>query len=458
MTQKILLTRLGQLLRYWEDENYCAKMHFSVTEKFGRKYGTISTRKRNILPPEIGTELSEADELAREIPNYKSLRQHLENGTDFDPASFLPRVPKKFRNNFTSSVEYLEILSGSNPTQGLLLFPVFIKEWLKGKKVCEVANPDKIELVDLFRENFFSHLPYDCFILSLSKPLRLPHNNGYANPQGTYVCNFSQFVIRRDGDIVKILAIPDDIEKTFLSDEFKKASREIFSLSVKSELKKITKAMNNCIDANIYNYSLFTNCVLLRINISTSKEITYIRKFEKMESNYVDYLGTNVEDSDFWNPEKIMENMSRDWSVNALIPLINGIGKLFANYVPSEDINLYNFGKEENAEGSKEESEEPYPKFTGPKIPIVEERLAWNEVSAGNITFITAPKSRKKSQGVKIHTGREMPPHERRRHERHYRDKLDPSKIIKVVWVRQTTIRKDKLKTQAIHGSVSKYE
>lgn len=459
MTQKIPLIRLEQLLREWEDENYGAKMQYSVTEKFSRKFGTISAREgHKTLPPEIGTELGETDQLVREIPDYKLLRQHLKNGTDFDPIKFLPRVPKKFRGDFSSPVEYLEILPGHNPTQGLLLFPVFIKEWLKGKKVCEVVNPDKIELVDLTHVNFLSYLPYDCFILSLSKPLRLTHNNGYANPKGTNICYFSQFMIKKDADILKILAIPGDIENTHLNDEFKEAALELFNLSAKSDLKKITKTINRCIDARSYRYSLFRNCVLLRINISNSKEITYVRKFEKLESDYVDYMGTIEFGSEYWNPEKIMESLSRDWNVNTLVPLLNGLGKLFANYVPSEDINLYNFGKEENTEEPKKENEESYPKFAEPKIPIAEEQLAWNEVFTGNITFITAPKYRKKSQGVKIHTGREMPPHERRRHERHYRDKDNPAIITKTVWVRQTTIRKDKLKTQAIHGSVSKYE
>jgi len=458
MRQTIQLDILGEILRYWEEGNLCARLNYSITEKYHKKYGAISAMPGHItLPPLIGSELGETDEMAREIPNFKLLRQYLNDATDFDPINFLPRVPKIFRERTTSPIDYLESLPTNMP-HGLLLFPVYIHEWLKGKKVCEIANPEKIELVNLIEENYFSYLPYDCFILSLTKPLKLPHNNGNANPDGTKVCNFSKFIIKRDGDVLKILSMPDDIKYSFLSDEFKKGIREVVDLSVKTDLKKIKKTISSCINANHKNFDFFTNCVLMRINILNATEIICFNKFENVEANFADFIGTTNFDPEFFLPEKIMERLSKDWTLNALPPLINGIGKLFANYVPSEDIRLYNLESEEIPEVPLKETEEIHPKSINPAIFIEDEKLAWDEVSAGNITFIIVPKSKKKSQGVKIHTGKEMPPHLRRGHNRHYHDRHNPEIITKVVWINQLTVRKDKLQNGTIHGSLSKYE
>lgn len=428
----LTLNQLSKSLQFWEDMNLFSEMNFKDFLRNG------DSSKNKILSPLIGSELDHSFSLAREIKDYHLLRKQIEKGEDFDPMQFLPRTPKDYRESNLEKDELFELLGA----QTVLSLPIFIKNWLKGKKVCEVSNPKKIEIIDPTIENYLSYLPYDNFILSLGQPMA-SRERLQDNKLGSFLY-FSNIFISIDRNIIKTLAIPDDIEKFLFNPEQKKAIAEIINLPKKTKKDKYDKQLKNVFDLTLGWQKEVYNFANSRINLETG-EFLLAKNLSWEKSSLLSMVNFNqdiAEDA----YDGLIKFAKSEWNISILSFLLNGIGKLIANYEAPESINFI---------GLNDENEVSEPAEVLPSVIeeiIVPEDHQWYEVSVGNVTYIT--QSKLKNKGFTIHTGREMPPHLRRKHVRHYRN--ERGEITKTVFVKQSTIRKDKLNQGTpIHGSVS---
>lgn len=449
-TEIISLLSLRQCLKYWEELNHIGDMVFHVVQKIWPIHRHLNTREsRERYATMTGSELASGFQLSRGIENFEQLRKNLETDQDFDPRLFLPRIPKEMRNKFSDRAEYLEACYGQSLNASSFLLPLFIHQWLKGKKICELSQPDNIELIDPSQENYLSFLPYQSFMLQLSRPLTRMLIVG----KNSRTCNYGQFLIHRDENILKVLAIPSDIEFLTFDAGQEEALKNVFSLSRNSGINKVEKALANYTQKCGRLIDYLDEFPLERTDILSGKIQVHDLNYVLQELDPLRALRKYLYKDEKISDKESLKQIKDEWSLASLLFIINGLGKLFAQYEAPVEVKLYDLSEVADNIASKE----PTPNTDRPTETVLKkEKQKWYEVSPGNITFVTLSKKRGEIRNIKIHTGREMPPHLRRGHYRHYRD--ENSKITKSVFIRQTTIRKDKIKNgETIHGSLSEY-
>lgn len=456
-TETIVLLSLQQALAYWERVNRVGDMIFHVCQKvwpYHKHLDNAESQKRFKALP--GSELTSQYRLGRAVNNYTQLRKILEHGEDFNPLQFLPRIPKDKREKFTSQSEYLEAAYNHSLRTSAYLLPLFIQKWLGGKKVCEVMNPKQIKLVDTCERSYLSYLPYNSFILKLHEPLSRVLLMG--GQQENHTCYYGEFLVYRDGDILKVLGLPSDLQFMGLTQEQKSILDNVSALTRNSTSKKVENTLHaystKCGDPiNLVEDFLFEKINILSGNISI-----YDQNFIPQEFDPLAAIEKYLYKAKHKSTDEVLTELADGWSPGVLLFFLNGLGKLFYEYELPEEIKLYDLSPSNNCHKNNDHTPSESKISTIPEgLPNEHEAQKWYEVTQGNITFVTLPKSRVKKTGVKIHTGREMPPHLRRGHYRHFRD--DDGVIVKKVFIKQATIRKDKLKNgETIHGSLSEYK
>lgn len=379
--------------------------------------------------PLIGSEITPAGDLGRSIDGFKELQKLVSTKKDFDVNKFLPRIPKIYRDNFSEQFDFLERISA----KGFVMFPHFLYNWIQSKKVCEVSNSQKIILIDPSNENYLQHLPYNNFILSLSHPLIVQDQDF----EDAY--KYSQCFVSRDGDILRILAIPSEIDNFSLTENQKKSINDLLSVRKHTDPRKFSKTVDAFLPTVENWVQAIDDFSFLRVDINTGEVYKSDENFSWTKRRFSD------DSQEFGMNENDLQKFMKISSANGLFAL-NGICKLFANYVAPENIALHDFS---NVPDNPTDNQAQHDLSLD-----VSYEQEWYEVSVGNVTFVSMLKSKTKNTEVSIHTGREMPPHLRRQHIRRYRD--ENGNIVKQVLVKQTTIRADKLQMhQGIHGSVS---
>jgi len=435
----IALDQLKFSLQYWEDVNLLAEMNFqNVLRNYPR---FVADNKVSLT----GSELSATYTLTRSINEYRSLRKHLENATDFNPLNFLPRVPKNLRDRISNQ----EDLIGLVDVEQMFLFPLFLKNWLESKKVCEVSNPDKVALIDPGSENYLSYLPYDNFILSLGRPAILTRVE--EGRQAGRILSYKNFFISKKDNDLKILAIPDKVEEFLMKPAFKELVKSIINLPSKTKEEKFIRATAE-LEAYTPDFARPQyDFLFFRLDIPTGEIYHTDGAFGWKRTNILGNVRMEMKENAVnENDTDLLSLLGERWEMMMLPFFLNGMGKLFAEYIPAGEIILHDL--EDNMPAVDVEREDTTQTLSE-SLPLTEKQH-WYEVAVNNVTFVNVPKSKTKGLGVKIHTGREMPAHLRRKHVRHYRNEVGV--IVRTTIIEQTTVRKDKLKDAPIHGSLSK--
>lgn len=445
----IQLQHLQHALEAWENYNLSAELSFETRLKL--------PDLNLISKPMAGSEISEDNKIGRNIKDYRLLRGIIENGKSFSPDQFLPRIPKQFREKVSDISNILEY----NGNMTSFLFPKFLSHWLNGKKVCEVIDLEKVNLVDLSEQNFLKHLPYDNFILKINTPLYTG-----VNRIGTKTnINFGNFyhkffmVIKEIGKI-KILGIQEEINSLeFFSNESKeKAELLLKMLHFKSfnrkHFLKSLQEFNKKPEGN----GISLNFLTWEIDIETGNISIINDDFQKNEVTPLQYLQMEAKvrkDLDGKSKKEFFEILRNELPYVALPFFLNGLCKLLAEYQPAEIniISLYDLG---TFELEPEISNKEVSSSIQHNV-VTEAPCSWYEVPVGGVTYITVKKPKKKGKAVLLmYTGREMPPHLRRKHYRHYRDK--DGKVVNTLEIKQLIVRKDKLEKEKFKGSVSTFK
>ncbi len=450
------LIQLQQCLQYWEEFNFLGDLKFYICQKILPNHASLNNEENRINHGTLtGSELTGIFTLGRGIEGYKRLRSFLDTQQSFNPEQFLPRIPKSWRDKFSTKLDFIESIYQDISSVGRFLIPVYLEKWLKGKKICEISHPENIPLADPGKENYLAYLPYDNFILTLDKPLKKTYVDDNRQ-EAVHFGYYSTHVICREENILTMFSIPGDVKDVLLNEAQHDAVKEIYGLSKKTNSAKALRALNKLFVSNQCYNNLVSEFSLMKLDMSTGKLLVYDQNYSLGSIDLIETLrGLVYQEAD--SSEAVFRLIREDWTWNALPFLLNGIGKLFADYEPPQNIKLYDCSDL----GELTEQTEIADSYMEPSAitqdALITEKPKWFEVLSSSITYITAPKKRSKGQKIKINTGREMPPHLRRGHFRHLRD--ENGDIIKRVFVRQTVIRKDKLQTgQSLNGSLARYE
>ena len=139
--------------------------------------------------------------IVRSIPNFKLLRSDLEKRRLFDPMTYMPRIPKELRGKIDSVVNIL--MKGGREYLGL--YPWFLSHWLINKKLCELHNISKIELVNPGKENYLSALPYDDFLLHIPEEVHsVVVKTGSDNTKIHKLVSTNLLFLHKDNDLLYI--------------------------------------------------------------------------------------------------------------------------------------------------------------------------------------------------------------------------------------------------------------
>ncbi len=355
-----------------------------------------------------------------------------------------------------SQSEYLEAAYNQSLRNSTYLFPLFIQKWLKGKKVCEVTNPKQIKLIDTCEHSYLQYLPYDSFILKLHEPLSRFILIG--DPLEKHFCYYGEFLIHREGNILKVLALPSDLKFMGLTPEQTHILNNVLALSKNSSNKKVESALHAYSEKCGDTVNLVEDFILEKVDVVSGNIVIHDPALLPHEFDPLAAIEKHLFKSKHKSTDEVLAELAESWAPGVLLFLLNGLGKLFYEYEAPRGIELHDLSRSDNRSEPDTNSESKSITPNNSEMMVAQrEAQKWYEVSQGNITFVAMPKRRANSAGIKIHTGREMPPHLRRGHYRHYRDEND--NIVKRVFISQITIRKDKLKNgETIHGSVSEYK
>ncbi|MES2023307.1 MAG: hypothetical protein V4439_01360 [Patescibacteria group bacterium] len=459
---KVSLDHLIDSLKFWEDINLNAQMLFLFNLMFNKDPDLRELEIFSVFsPPMIGSELTERGNLGRAIEGYTRLRTSLEkNGGIFDPYQFLPRVPTALREQISDRADFAELAGNDNTST----FPWFLHKWLETRKVMEVSHPEKIPLVDPCQKSFLDSMPYDHWMLTLSKPIA-----SIPKSKEQEVVFYKNFIVCREGAFLRVLLIPEQVHNFLLRDDQRTLIKEMIKLVDKNKPDKVK--ISKMLDKVIPSLSEWLDrqyaFISFRINILSGKIFGVLKdEYDWLE---LDLMEVKREEKGKQDDESTLKAIAKDWNTHTLTFLINGIGKiiydksmeppvevkspkrkkswlvnLFSNWFssPSSEVNTT------NAIPQTMQVVHPSPPVNLEQEIVDDEVQAWHEVSRGTITFVSI--SRQK--GIVVKTGAELDePHVRKDHPRTLRDgrRID---------VKQTIVRRDlHEKGIPLHGSKAKF-
>lgn len=429
------LTCLSDLLQYWEDLNHMGRFNFETSLLLD---GMAPNR------PQIGSELTKNYGLGREIENYTFLRHNLTKQQQFNADDFLPRVPKEFKGKTPTKLDFL-MLKG---VEACLFAPLFLEHWIQTKRVCEVNQNKKVELIDPGVENYLPYLPYSSFLLTLKEPLCIPfipaevfddkHKAIEAKKTAKVLC-YKEFIVYRDDDngVVQILALPERLPEFLVPVDLKDNMNNAIRLLKLNRKKEAHTAISQAMPKMNAWMKKLDQFLLLRFDVKTGEFCEpdlegQLLWHKNICTTKIKSLFIPADDDDAYFKTII------DCSDAKPAFFINGIGKLFKEYTTPEVVKVYNFSTEDKPAESVEEKVAPK---TEAKEPDPEQVLPWDEVSIGGMMFVQFTK--KAANGVSIKTGSEKGFHYRRPHDRKVRDR-ESGQIKYIAKIPQTKIRPDK--------------
>ncbi|MEI8130148.1 MAG: hypothetical protein WCG55_01435 [bacterium] len=414
----------------WENMQLAAKVNHKGEFALDKK-------DRKLLPAS-GSELALNGAFLAPIGDFHKLAECLSGNYPFDPMRFLPRVPKELVGKLEQD-KCVEILAANE----LLLFPFFVKRWKDGgKKVCEVKAAKKIPLIDPCEKAYIASLPYDDFIVTLDEPVGY-YSERQFNPlfaikqekkvQNMVTFHFSTFIVSKSNGYLRVFGIPDDIERSLYPKEAIEKMEEMiryFSQNKTKQAEKVQQQFEKIVADHLV--PLFLS---FRIDIATGKVMD--SHPDTLEFEPIDQLsllriqGAQTKESWSGSNKDVLDFLANDWHIQVLTFLLNGIGKLFHDYVAPVGIKTY-----QAAPDIPEQSPRALEKIK--KIVTESEPLTWFEVNRGGITYLSHASKKKSTTGFCIQIGNEKPPHPRRHHDRNYRDEF--GNIVRKIHLKETWV------------------
>jgi hypothetical protein len=321
------------------------------------------------------------------------LRTCVEKNLEFSSEQFLPRVPKEKREIYTQ-LNFLR----KDILRNISIFPYFLEEWLQFKKAYILYGSGVIPIVAPEEKNFLPHSPYDSFIIKFSQPMPLVIDNNLSKD-----CNMIMVVVNRIEGMVDILPITSDLKEVLLSEKEK--------LLLKN--REHTLKIKNLKELKFWG---------MTIDLHTGAQVADI-EFEPIGENeyeevvcYLDYKGN--------------EHFKKLYST--IIGTVNGFCKLVSELVSQK----YTLELANNK---------------GQATPKMPEEYDWNAIPITQIKNLG-------SSGYEMHIsfsikrGTEKCPHWRKGH---WRRIVHSDGVSERIWIEQTLVREDKLKTEDLKGSAT---
>ncbi len=404
MSQLLIAKELNQLLQYWEDCNLSGEFKFQVALKTKGIKNTSAD-----LDALIGSELNRLGLFARSIPGYQNLRKILAGHPYTHQTNFLPRIPKDMRDIFKGSHDlFLDHEFVKTPVH---ISQYFLK-WNETRKACVVEDAIPIPTIDLRKENWLDKLPYHAFFLKLASPFV------FQDPGVNLEWSLDSFLICNDGDYVRIMSWPREIERFLFTDKERKDIRDGITDLIRNKIPKKNTVMTA---SKIDDWFLS--------NLAVQKGTSNVRIVQGPEANILH--------SDIYNPEKWVDPFKTIPELyvrlRIMMETINGFCKLMATLPAKPTAKVIE--SSQNAHS--------------PAIP-----RQWFELPMQLVDYFHTDTV---NEIIVIHrgSGSEKSPHVRRGHTRRMVKK--DGRIIEI-WIEETVIRADKLITEQLQGGALKIQ
>ncbi|MBP7831711.1 MAG: hypothetical protein KA028_01705, partial [Candidatus Pacebacteria bacterium] len=256
-------------------------------------------------------------------------------------------------------------------------------------------------------------LPYSSFFLKLASPFVFTDSS-----EKNEEWSVDSFLIYDDGDYVRIMAWPKEIDKFLLTDDERKM--------VKSGIADI-KGMRVPKNAAMIASSKVSDFFLA--NLAVKKGTSFIRSVQGLDATVVH--SDIYDESTFEGADQVLINLNV--RLRIMLETINGFCKMMATLPPKPEV--------ESIQSSSLRNQPPSPK-------------EWYELPVQTVDYFHTS-----LEGavivIKRGSGGEKSPHIRRAHTRRI---VKSDGKIEEIWIGQTTIRADKLQTEQLQGGATKIQ
>jgi hypothetical protein len=417
MKKIIRITELENLLKRWELENIASKLFFA----------DYLTGLKSERPPLTGSEIDSKKFLGRPIKNYKDLRDKLSKNQEFNFYNFLPRIPKNYRDSVNESMWFLHF-------NYILKAPAFLSVWNSSKKVCFIKNNDLIPRIGP-QNNYLKYLPYSSFLLKLDQEVILKMDKA----PDLEIC-FKSLIISSSEQLVSVMVLPLKYEDNDMYPDYSSLDK-LMNTALNNADRFVKGTYGNINKLRKERDTLGDQIVALADKCNIFNDAMPYTFHYHVESGNL--LSDHPEIDRLWEIDYSEAKPGVDYGYNLLL-IINGIGKLFFDLPAGESSDnpeiflakeLKNKNKNRDVINVSSTEKEVLPQ--------------WNEIYFGEIKKVEIEKVADQIKIVRI-TGGEKSPHLRRAHKRSLKN---PDGSRRIIWIKSTTIRKDKLGEQSIKGS-----
>ncbi len=404
MPQLFIAQPLQKLLQYWEDTNLSGEFNFLLSQII-KKDGKTPPKEAKI-DALIGSELNGIGLLARSIPDYQNLRKILEGHSLTHSTNFLPRIPKDFRIVFDDYQMFVDHQFVQTPIN----IPTFFLKWNETKRICIVEDSIPMPLIDMRKENWLEKIPYHSFFLQIKSPLVFLDTEGRE-------WSVKDMLVYDDGEYIRVLAWPEEIEKFTLTTELRKELANAIPV-----LKK-----GKTVDPKALNHLMIVNDWFM-LPFIIQKQTGLLKDIHSLaEVKHIDIYDENL-------PKKDDENSTPLYlQMRVLLETVNGFCKLMATLPPKLSVTVI-------------DSNTQIQNFNPPR--------QWFELPLQVVEYFHT-EIENELLVIKRGNGSEKSPHIRRGHTRRC---VRKDGTINEVWIEETTIRADKLVTQSLQGGALKVQ
>lgn len=394
----LILRELESTLRHWEDVNIYSEANFQQTLR-GKQVRLDGYKK-----PIQGSEVDDFRILRRSIKNFRGFRGVVENYLEVDSNQFLPRVPTEQRERY-SQLNFLR----SGP-RSVSIFPYFLLEWMKYKKVFTVESQKLIPVIWPEKKNYFEFLPFGSFIIKFNKPLVI--NMKHEGEESWLDYSYAIVVLDEETAILDVMFVDARVGERFIMSE-----------SERSTFEKIIREKNFKPKGEYQFHTEYgAHFPGVSIDVAAGEMVTEIWLEDHSDYGKGERIGTY----DFENPEH--HELGKYYK--DLMGIINGFCKVISELPPRDSIT------EEEPAGSH---------------PVHHEPFAWHSVPVSQIRelgLVSSPAAYVITGG----SGGDKCYHWRQAHWR--RIKMDDGTIYRK-WIGPAEIRVDKKGEENLQGGAT---
>lgn len=413
----LILEDLKDALLLWEDVNMYGEVLFQLSNRLSIK------ELPDYTYPLVGTELDDYNIIRRAIKNFQGFRHLIENHMGIsDPTLFLPRVPKEQREKYPNKLDFFH----SDLVHDFLLFPFMLSTWVEYKKVFVMENIDLIKPFNVYEENYLDKLPYGSFILKLNEPVKIYFHSTKVERE------FGTILVTSDGTVIDTLFIQSNLKAWCLSPKSRNLLQNLSFTKPKEILKQVKKIprFNTKMLCEGFAVEISTGLKWAdNYSVSNDKTIQYRWDLSGEKPKLISGINGNFhrEDYEAANTSEVQDILKFQ---KRMINTLNGFCKFVAELPPKRTSILL--------------GNSPF------VSPSTSELTEWNAIPITNVFYLK--ETAEVSTGEKIlmiyNGGGEKSPHWRRGYFRVYKDGTR-------IWINKVLVRKDKLETENLKGSVA---